>query len=157
MKANNYPEGQLRGRVQELTFKKICLVGITVNVSVDDLQVLYILSSDPHLHQFLSGSGSGFGQQVQFLSGNPPSGSSQNGPISIRTVLWVSKNFENFYPDWVMGSKGTFRGPGNHLPRSHRRLRELRPLYEIGATARRFSIRCCHMVLCSIRSISRNK
>ena len=39
----------LRGRVQELTFKKICLVGITVNVSVDDLQVLYILSSDPHL------------------------------------------------------------------------------------------------------------
>ena len=110
MKTNNYPEGQLRGRVQELTFKKICLVGITVNVSVDDLQVLYILSSDPHLHQFLSGSGSGFGQQVQFLSGNPPPGSSQNGPISIRTVLWVFKKFREFLSGLGYGFQGYFQG-----------------------------------------------
>ena len=82
-----------------------------VNVSVDDLQVLYILSLDPHLHQFLSGSGSGFGQPVQFPSGNPPLASSQNRPISIWKCYGFSKKIENFYPDWDLGSKGTFRGP----------------------------------------------
>ena len=53
----------------------------------------------------------GFGRPVQFLPGNPPPGSSQDSPISIRTVLWVFKKFWEFYPDWVLGSKGTFRGP----------------------------------------------
>ena len=87
-----------------------CLVGVVVNVSVDDLQVLFVLSSNPHLHQFLSGSGSGFGPPVQFLSGNPPLGSSQNSPIFIRTVLWVFKKFPEFLSGLGSGFQGYFQG-----------------------------------------------
>jgi hypothetical protein len=34
--------------------------------------------------------------------------SAKNCPIFSRTVLWV---FEKNYPDWDLGSKGTFGGP----------------------------------------------
>ena len=82
-----------------------------VNVFVDDLQVLYISSSDPTYTNFYPEVALGLvsrsnfypeillrvpAKMIQFLSGQ---------------CYGFSKKFENFYPDWDLGSKGTFRGP----------------------------------------------
>ena len=55
----------------------------------------------------------GFGRPVQFLSGNPPPGSSQNSPISIWTALSVFKKNREFLSGLGSGFQGYFQGSFN--------------------------------------------
>jgi len=115
-----------------------CLVGVVVNVLVDDLEAF---SSNPDLYQFLSGSGSGLGRLVQFLSGNPPLGSGQNGPNSIRTVLWVFKKFWEFLSGSGSGFWGHFRGSCRGVARSPKLLLVASQHIYIEVTRQRLIIR----------------